>query len=272
MIAIAALDDPRVEAYRQVGDHDALEAEGLFVAEGRLVVARLLALSAGAGRWAGTARSVLLSPAAFESMSGGLELSLGVPVYVAPQDVMNGIVGFNIHRGCLALARRLPVPTLSDELLRGRSCAVVLEGVSNPDNIGGIFRSGAALGADLVALGPGCADPLYRKSIRTSIGATLALPFVAAQPWPDALGRLRRTGFTIVALTPAADARPLQGWRPGQGRVALLAGAEGSGLSDQALAAADVRLAIPLTDRVDSLNVHTAVAIALYHIRVSRES
>lgn len=271
MIEVATLDDPRLAPYRSIGDPRGLEAAGVFVVEGRLVVARLLALAASPGPWSGAAQSVLLSPAALQRMRPTVEAHPDVPTYVVSQDVMNDVVGFNIHRGCLALARRPPVPLLTDEPLRDARVVVALEGVNNPDNIGGIFRSGAALGADLVALGPACADPLYRKSVRTSMGATLALPFARAEPWSGALTCLRRAGFVVAALTPAADALPLPSWAPGPGPLAIVAGAEGGGLSAETLAASDVRLTIPMTGRVDSLNVHTAVAVALYHVGVSRQ-
>jgi tRNA G18 (ribose-2'-O)-methylase SpoU len=269
VIAISSLHDPRVEAYHQVADPQALAAQGLFVAEGRLVVARLLAASARPGRWAGTAASVLLSPAAFEQMRSVLALHPAVPAYVVPQTLMNGIVGFNIHRGCLALGRRPEVPVLGATVADDVCRMVVLEGVNNPDNIGGIFRSAAAFDADLIALGPACADPLYRKSIRTSMGAALDVPFARAAPWPDALHALRAAGLYVVALTPAADAVPLPRLRLPHRRVALLAGAEGAGLSEPALFAADVRVAVPTTARVDSLNVATALAIALYHVSLT---
>jgi len=269
VVTIADLDDPRVQDYGLVADPHALEARGLFVAEGRLVVPRLLAASARPGRWAGAARSVLLSPAAFAQMGSTLAAYPDLAVYVVPQGLMNEVVGFNIHRGCLALAGRPDVPVLVREMLAPLSRVVVLEGVSNPDNIGGVFRGAAALGAELVVLGPGCGDPLYRKAVRTSMGATLEVPYARADPWPGALAQFREAGFTVVALTPAADALPLPQLRLGAPRVSLLAGAEGSGLTDAALAAADLCVAIPMSGRVDSLNVSTAVAVALYHVSVS---
>ena len=269
MISVASIEDPRVADYRMVADPHALEAHGLFVAEGRLVVSRLLDASSRPGRWAGAAQSVLLSPAAFAQLEPVVSAHPDVPVYVVPQRAMNDVVGFNIHRGCLALARRPPVPALTPESLAGVWRVVVLEGVNNPDNIGGVFRSAAALGAGLVVIGPASGDPLYRKAVRTSMGATLEVPYVRADPWPGALALLRDAGFALVALTPAADALPLPALRLAAPRVALLAGAEGSGLSDAALAAADVRVAIPMSGRVDSLNVSTAVAIALYHVNQS---
>ncbi|MGE3886342.1 MAG: TrmH family RNA methyltransferase [Vicinamibacterales bacterium] len=269
MIPVADLADPRVQAYRLVADPHALEARNLFVAEGRLVVPRLLEASARPGRWRGAAQSVLLSPAAFAQLEPVVSAHPDVPVFVVPQSVMDGVVGFNIHRGCLALARRPEIPALTREMVDSVSRVVVLEGVNNPDNIGGVFRGAAALGAELVVLGPACGDPLYRKAVRTSMGTTLEVPFARAEPWPGALALLRDAGLKVIALTPETDALPLPRLTLGAKRVALVAGAEGSGLSEAALAAADVRVTIPMSGRVDSLNVSTAVAIALYHVGVS---
>jgi tRNA G18 (ribose-2'-O)-methylase SpoU len=266
MISIASLDDERVAPYRWVADPRRLEAEGLFVAEGRLVVPQLLDASSRPGRFAGAAHSVLLSPSAHEHLRPQLDSYPQVPIFVVPQAVMNELVGFNMHRGCLALGRRPVTPALDALDLGAAARVIVLEGVNNPDNIGGVFRSGAAFNADLVALGPGCADPLYRKSIRTSIAATLEVPYAQAEPWPQALDQLKRSGFRVVALTTAAFATPLPQLSARHPRLALLAGSEGSGLSDTALAAADERVTIPMSGRVDSLNVATALAIALYHV------
>jgi tRNA G18 (ribose-2'-O)-methylase SpoU len=272
VIPVDSLDDPRIASYRLVAAPGQLLAAGLFVVEGRLVVPRLLHLSAGTDRWARSALSVLLSPAACDQMRAVLERHESVPAYVVPQDLMDGLVGFNMHRGCLALARRPSVGVLDTAEVSTVRRVVVLEGVNNPDNIGGIFRSAAALGADLVVLGPACADPLYRKSVRTSMGATLDVPYVVAGDWPLALDRMRTWAWQLVALTTDAAAMPLHRFMPSSDRVALLAGAEGPGLSDAALARADVRVTIPMSRRVDSLNVASAVSIALYHISVSTRS
>lgn len=263
---ITSLDDARVDAYRWVADPARLEADGWFVVEGRLVVPRLLEASTRPGRWAGTAHSVLLSPTALAPLRDLLAGYPEVPVHVAPQAVMNALVGFNIHRGCLALGRRPATATLTAEVLTAARRVVVLEGVNNPDNIGGIFRSAAAFGVDLVVLGPDCGDPLYRKAIRTAMGATLSVPYVSVADWPAALAQLDAAGLCLAALTPDAAAMPLPRFRPVPERVALLAGAEGPGLTPLAQAAAHTRLRIPMTDQVDSLNVATAVAVALYHL------
>ena len=149
---------------------------------------------------------------------------------------------------------------------------LVLEGVNNPDNIGGIFRSAAAFGVDLIVLGPACADPLYRKSVRTSMGATLEVPYAASGDWPAALDVLRAHGCDVVALTTHLTALPLDRFSTSAPRVALLAGAEGPGLSEAAVARANVRVTIPMTGRVDSLNVATAVSVALYHVGLGQRS
>lgn len=267
-IEIAALSDERVAHYRLVANPERLESLGLFVAEGRLVVQRLLNASARPGNpYFGAAESVLVTPAAYAQMEPVLQRVAGIPVYLVSQDIMNGLTGFNFHRGCLALARRLRATTLDDVDLGVVARAVVLEGVNNPDNVGGIFRCASALSADLVVLGPACADPLYRKSIRTSMGAVLDVPWVQATRWPGDLGRLRAAGLTVLALTPNGTAQPLPSIAPVPARVALLAGAEGTGLSAEAEAAADLAVTIPMVSRgADSLNVTTAMAIALYHV------
>jgi tRNA G18 (ribose-2'-O)-methylase SpoU len=193
------------------------------------------------------------------------------PIYLADQDVMNGLAGFNIHRGCLALVKRPTAPTL-DRIVAGPMARVlVLEGVNNPDNVGGLFRSAAAFGIDLVVLGPDCGDPLYRKAVRTSMAASLSVPFVLAPQWPGAIRELRADGFTVVALTPNRAAAPLEEVFP-HAKLALLVGSEGTGLSDQAMQAATLRIRIPTTAEVDSLNVTTAASIAMYHCFAERRS
>jgi tRNA G18 (ribose-2'-O)-methylase SpoU len=182
---------------------------------------------------------------------------------VVTQQVMNGVAGFNIHRGCLASVERpdaLPFESFAATALRR---VVVLERVSNPDNIGGIFRNAAAFDVDLVVLGPGCGDPLYRKAVRTSMAASLMVPFVVATRWPEALDRLKGAGLRLLALTPGGSVRLTD--LAAVPRVALLLGAEGGGLSAGSLTAADDHVRIDTSDRVDSLNVATAAAIALHH-------
>lgn len=268
MIAVDGLGDERIAPYRWVTDPARLADQKLFVAEGRLVVRRLLPLTARPGhRFEGTVESVLVTPAAAAQLDDLIRAYPQVPFYTVPQAAMNELAGFNIHRGCLAIARRPPPATLTPELLDAATSLVVLEGVNNPDNLGGIVRSAAAFGVDLVVLGPGTGDPLYRKAIRTSMGATLEVPCVDAGPWPMALDMMRQSGLTTLALTPAAHAAALDGTTAGGRGFALVAGAEGTGLSAEALAAADLPVRIPMSGAIDSLNVTTAVSIALYHFR-----
>jgi tRNA G18 (ribose-2'-O)-methylase SpoU len=252
-------DDPRLADYRRVGDPRWLKAHGLFVAEGRSVVARMLA---GGGY---DVESLLLTPAALRAL--GAELNAVDTIYVADQRLVNAITGFNFHRGCLGLARR---PATSSDLspLATARRLVVLEGVANPDNIGGIFRSAAALGADGVILDPTAGDPLYRKAIRTSMGAVFRLPFRRADAWPDALDTLRAMGFMLVALSPKGLTSLdvfASSVSPGD-RIALFAGSEGFGLPPDSYNRADVDVRIPVDPLSDSLNVVVAVSIALHRL------
>jgi tRNA G18 (ribose-2'-O)-methylase SpoU len=247
--------------YRRVGDGAWLAANGLFVAEGRLVVERLLALPQY------RIESILVTPAALAARERLLE-SAPCDVYVLDRDALATVTGFDFHRGCLALAWR-PGPTALAAILdAGR--LVVIEGVGNPDNIGGIFRTAAALGAGGVVLDPTSGDPLYRKAIRTSMAATLRLPWVRLDDWPAALERIREAGVTIAALTPSDPAvaiDDLAASTAAGGRIALLLGAEGPGLTGPAMALADVRVRIPIDSAFDSLNVAVAAGIALARLR-----
>jgi len=257
VIHVASIDDMRIAAYRHIAAPDQLLDLGLFVAEGRLVVRRLIDLQ----HWA--IESILVTQPAADALADILSKT-NAPVYVGGQELMNGLAGFNIHRGCLALVRRPITPTLDRIAAGPLSRVLVLEGVNNPDNVGGLFRSAAAFGIELVVLGPDTGDPLYRKAIRTSMGATLSVPFVQAPQWPGAIRDLRSDGFTVVALTPAMSAAPLEEVFP-HAKLALLVGAEGSGLTADAMRTATLRIRIPTTADVDSLNVTTAASIAMYH-------
>jgi len=253
-----------VAAYRHLAEPARLIELGVFIAEGRLVVRRLLELR----RW--SIESILLTQPAADTLPDVLSLATA-PIYIVEQDVMNGIAGFNIHRGCLALVRRPVTPTLDRIAAGPLSRILVLEGVNNPDNVGGLFRSAAAFGIELVVLGPHSGDPLYRKAVRTSMGATLAVPFVQAPQWPLAIEDLRTDGFTVVALTPDMAAVPLDDVRPAA-KLALVVGAEGDGLTREALDAATLLARIPMTPSVDSLNVTTAASIAMYHCFAERRA
>jgi tRNA G18 (ribose-2'-O)-methylase SpoU len=260
---IESLHDSRLIDYQHLTRPAALTAQGLFVAEGRWVVQRLLA------REHFIIRSVLVTPPALAALADDLEPRPDVHAYVVSQAVMDGIVGVNIHRGCLAIAERPVEKRLDAVSLSECTRLVVLEGVNNPDNVGGIFRSAAAFAVDLIVLGPACGDPLYRKAVRTSMAATLDVPYVNSGPWPAALEALRAAGFRVLALTPSPDAPPLESVATPD-RLALLFGTEGTGLSPDAIAHADQRVRIRTTDRVDSLNVTVATSIALHHFAPGR--
>lgn len=258
---MASADDDRLAGFRDLPDPELLVRHGVFVAEGRRVVGRLLASDRL------ETRAVLVTSPAADALSELLASRPDLPVYVVSQTVMNTVAGFNIHRGCLALGVRPPLLGWRS-LTTGTRRLVALERVGDADNVGSIFRNASALGVDGLLLGPGCADPLYRKAIRTSMGAALKMPYAAAAPWPDALRESRRDGWAVVALTPAADAPPLATVAAGTaGRpVLLLLGHEGEGLSQGALEAASHRARIPMAAGVDSVNVATAAAIALYEV------
>jgi tRNA G18 (ribose-2'-O)-methylase SpoU len=263
-VPITRVDDPadeRLAVYRNVPDHELLVQGGLFVAEGRLVVRRLIE----AHRFA--VRSVMVTDAALVPLRELLDTRSELPVYLVPQTLMNGITGFNMHRGCLAIGERLGPPHWRD-LMNGAHRAVALERIGNADNVGSIFRSASAFGVDAVLLERNCIDPLYRKAIRTSMGAALTMMYAEAEPWPDVLRQLGRDGWVVMGMTPSPTALPVRPLaltisdRP----VVVVVGNEGDGLSEAALDACTHRARIPMTNTVDSLNVATATAIALYEL------
>jgi len=265
VVHISGPDDPRVALYRHVPDGELLRAHGLFVAEGRFVVERLLSDR----RF--HVLSLLLNEAASRALQPVLaDLGGQIDVFIgAPRD-FEALTGHDIHRGCLALASR-PAPLPLDELLENARSLIVLEEIANADNIGGVFRNAAAFDVDGVVLSRGCADPLYRKAIRTSMAATLRVPFSVAavdDAWPQTLARLRAGGFSVVALTPREPARDLDEYARStrHDRMALLLGAEGAGLSPEAEESADVCVRIGIRSDVDSLNVAVAAGIALHRL------
>jgi tRNA G18 (ribose-2'-O)-methylase SpoU len=261
IICLDRIDDDRLTEFRHISDPDLVTRLGLFVAEGRLVVRRLLS-SPGL-----ETRALMVTEPACASLQDVLVDRPGLPVYVVPQAVMNGVTGFNFHRGCLALGVR-PAGLDWRTVASGARRLVALERVGNPDNIGSVFRSAGAFGVDGVLLQVDCADPLYRKAIRTSMASSLTIRFAHADPWVDALIQLRAWGWVTIAMTPSPDAPPLREVvvsaqsRP----VALLLGHEGEGLTRDTLEACTHRARIPIAAGVDSLNVATAAAIALYEI------
>ena len=251
-------DDPRLADFRDLTRADRRPdrpgGRGLVLAEGVPVVQRLLAS-------AYPLRAVLGVPPRLAALASDLA-EVTAPVYQASADLMAEVVGFHLTRGVLASADRAPEPAVPELLARARR-VLVLEGVNDHENLGALFRNAAALGIDAVLLGPRCADPLYRRSVRVSMGHVLRVPFARV----ERLAPLRAAGFTVLALTPHPTAVPLSTVDPAAPRLALLVGAEGPGLSPEALAAADLLVRIPMAEGVDSLNVATAAAIAIHHLR-----
>ena len=257
--------DPRVAAYRGLREGDLMRARGLFVAEGRLIVRRVLEDA----RY--RVHSLLVNEAARQDLDALIAARRDVPVFVADAGTLAEIAGYDVHRGCLALVHR-PAEIAPAALIASVPSLVVLEAVSNADNVGGVFRNAAAFGAGGVLLSPSCCDPLYRKAIRTSMGGTLRVPFARAAAWPDAIAQLAAAGFVTVALTPREPSDSLEVFaaRPRAARIALIVGTEGAGLSAAAEQAADYRVRIPIAAGIDSLNLAVATGIALYELRTRK--
>jgi tRNA G18 (ribose-2'-O)-methylase SpoU len=276
IIPVDDADDPRLADYTRLTDvslRTSLEAaHGLFIAEGTKVIGR--AVQAGY-----PVRSMLLAHSRARDAavldaavpSGG---GPGVPVYVVPDGVAERLTGYRVHRGALASLGRVELPSVEVVLARARR-VVVLEDLVDHGNVGAIFRCAAALGIDAVLLSPRCADPLYRRSVKVSMGAVFAIPYARMADWYDGLAGIRDAGLAVLALTPDERATPiavaLGRAGPGEGRppgrVALLLGTEGDGLSSRWLHEADDAVRIPMSPAaraagVDSLNVVAAAAIA----------
>lgn len=259
LVRLQGADDPRAAGHWQLTDVELLRRQDCFVAEGRLVVQRVIE----DGRF--RIRSLLLGEAAAAALQPWLQrLPPDVPVLVCDVGDFLKITGFNIHRGCLALVERLhardPI-----QLLGASRTIVALDGVTNADNIGSVFRNAAAFAVDAVLLGPGCCDPLYRKAVRTSMGAVLQVPFASVAEWKDLQAPIVSAGFTVAALTVRQPSVALDQfalahtWR----RLMILVGAEGPGLSDEAGRLAGHHVRIPIAAGVDSLNLAVASGIAL---------
>jgi len=233
---------------------------GVFIVEGKLALEAALASPY-------PLRSVLVLRRRLNVVAD-LPLPVGVPVYAVDDDVMAAVTGFNVHRGVLGVAGRLPPASAGDLLASARwPLLVVVEGVNDQENLGAIFRNAAAFGAGAVLLDPACSDPLYRRSIRVSLGHVLRVPFARLEPWPASLGSLSAAGYVVLALTPSPAAESVdrvagQLRGPGQ-RVALVVGAEGPGLSPAVLTACR-QVRVPIAGGVDSLNVAAATAVALH--------
>jgi tRNA G18 (ribose-2'-O)-methylase SpoU len=252
--------DERLGDYRALTDLELRTKweppNGLFIAEGELVLRR--ALRAGY-----RPRSYLIDAKRVDQLA---DLPADAPVYAATPAVLEQATGFHVHRGVLASFHRLPLRT-ADELIAPARRLAVLEDINNHTNIGAVFRDAAALGVDAVLLSPTCADPLYRRAVRVSMGEVFAVPYARLEPWPDGLAQVREAGFTVLAMTPDPAAVPLHQLTPEQrARAALLLGAEGPGLSRKALAASDVPVKIPMRRNVDSLNVAAAAAVAFWEL------
>ncbi len=253
---VVARDDPRLADY--VDLRAGATPHAIVIAEGLLAVEQLVSSDY-------VLRSVLVTPKRLDRLP-----PVDAPVYVADESLLRETVGFDLHRGVVASADR-PPPLGAASVLATDGPLLILEGVNDHENLGGLFRNARALRAGGVLLDPTTADPLYRRAVRVSLGHVLHIPFARLATWPDALATVREAGVTTVALTPAADAEPVDDVvRSVSGRVALLLGTEGPGLSKAALAAADRRARIPMADGVDSLNVATAAAVALFALAASR--
>ncbi len=250
--------DPRLDDFRDLNSSDRrpdlLSGKGLVIAEGVLVADRLISSRFPTISLLGVERRLIeLGPRLDE---------VDVPFYRTTPEVMTAVIGFHLNRGVLAAAHRAPELELADVLKDART-VVVLEGINDHENLGSMFRNAAGLGADAVLFGSACADPLYRRAVRVSMGHVLRVPFARVPDWPRGLNILRENGFQTISLTPHSSAMPLAEAMTGE-KVALLLGAEGPGLTEHAMRATDVRARIPMAPGTDSLNVATAAAMAFY--------
>lgn len=264
-------DDERVADYLRLTDvalRTRAEPEhGLYLAESAKVIRRALA----AGH---RPRSMLLAPRWVCDLAELVTVvaAAGAPVYVADAPVIRSLTGFHLHRGVIASMHRPPPRDLHDVLLNARR-VVVLEDIVDHTNVGAVFRSVAALGMDAVLITPRCADPLYRRSVRVSMGTVFQVPWARTGPWPAAVTALRSAGFTVAALALDAESVTLDDLAADPpARLAVVLGAEGDGLSPRTVSAADVVVRIPMSSGVDSLNVAAAGAVAAWALRTPRRA
>jgi tRNA G18 (ribose-2'-O)-methylase SpoU len=261
VVDVADPFDPRLDDFRDLNSVDRRPdlptGKGLVIAEGVLVVQRMLASRFAARALMGTDRRL-------GELAADLH-GVAAPYYRVPADVMAEVVGFHLNRGVLASASRARELSV-EQVLDGARTVAVLEGVNDHENLGSIFRHAAGLGVDAVVFGTGCADPLYRRAVRVSMGHALLVPYARTQSWPTDLELLRDNGFRLLAMTPAVSARPLADAMStvADDKVAILVGAEGPGLAERTMRAADIRVRIPMSRGTDSLNVATAAALAFY--------
>ncbi|HVX69670.1 MAG TPA: RNA methyltransferase [Mycobacteriales bacterium] len=256
-------DDPRLADYRSLTDvalRSSIEApHGLFIAEGALVIER--ARAAGY-----SLRSALMTPEWLERTAPVLSNS-DAPVYLGSDATLRALTGFHVHRGALASVQRQPLRTLGDVIRSARRLAVI-EDMVNHTNLGAIFRTAAALGVDGVVISPRAADPLYRRSVRVSMGAVFTVPYARAETWPDAIDEVKAAGFRTLALTPRDGALDLGEVAVDiDDRLAIVVGTEGEGLSDEVAERCEVAVRIPMSAGIDSLNVATAAGIAFWELR-----
>jgi tRNA G18 (ribose-2'-O)-methylase SpoU len=255
-ITDAQLDDERLLYYRDLQDRRLADQSGRFVAESELVVRKLLQSPV-------KTESVLVTAPRLATLEPLLStLSAEFPVYVVPQAMMDQVAGFHVHRGCLAIARR-PERAIPDDARLVGVCVDLVD----VDNVGAMARNAAAFGVDALVLSPKCADPFYRKAVRTSAGAVLTLPIVRASSWPSELLDLRQRGFTLLGAALSPKAVPLTQF-PRPPRTAVLFGSEGPGLDEHTMNFCDALVTIPMapSPAVDSLNVATAAAVVFFHL------
>lgn len=271
IVPLADLSDPALDEYTQLTDvalRTRLEpGRGVYLAESSQVIRRAVA----AGH---QPRSFLMAPRWLDSMSdvlqqvGGAPDGGDIPVYVADEPTLQELTGFHLHRGAMAAMNRplLPHP---EAILAGARRVVVLEDLVDHTNVGACVRSAAALGMDAVLVTPSCADPLYRRAVRVSMGTIFQVPWTRIAPWPESIAALRAAGFTVAALALSDDAVALDSFVAALGsedKVAVVLGAEGDGLSHRTIAACDAVVTIPMAGEVDSLNVAAAGAVAFWEL------
>lgn len=269
-VLISGPADPRLDDFRDLNHSDSRPdlpgGKGLVVAEGPLVVGRLLESRFPVRAIVGFKNKLDSFFASFQAENSGVDLS-GIPIYEVTRETLATVAGFDMHRGLLATADRVVEDSVAS-VLEGARTVVVLEGVGDHENIGSMFRNAAGMGVDAILFGNGCADPLYRRVVRVSMGHVLRLPFAHLEgsytTWQRSLEELSQAGFHLVSLTPDPAAVHLEDALKGRDKVALLVGAEGPGLTEHAMRATDVRARIPMAPGTDSLNLATSAAIAFY--------
>ncbi|MFN8169938.1 MAG: RNA methyltransferase [Candidatus Nanopelagicales bacterium] len=258
IVEVTDVADPRLRDYTSLTDVSLRRvrepAEGLFLAEGEKVILRALA----AGH---EPRSLLMAARWWPALEAVVS-AYDCPVYVGDDALLQSVTGYRVHRGALASLHRRPLPSMA-EVLHGARTVAVLEDLVDHTNVGAVFRNAAALGVDAVLVSPECADPLYRRSVKVSMGSVFAVPWTRAEPWPDALDLLRGSGFRVLGMSPDPAGEAL-GAAALDGRVAVVLGTEGDGLTAAARERCDASVRIPMAAGVDSLNVAAASAVVFY--------